>query len=112
MLQVLHACMKGNARRTSKLLNLAPPWGNPPSTRLHLVAVKLVPQIRLMHDQAQQLLQDSDSPPLDGHKGGWAGFMFSAWRKMKSIPPVECMLMGTLVNQMRLKLQLCVNIGG
>eukprot|EP00971_Amphidinium_carterae_P249310 4948832-Amphidinium_carterae.1 len=49
-----------------------------------------------MHDQAHQLLQDSDSTPLDVRKGGWAEFMLTE----------------ILVNEKRLKLQLCVNIGG
>eukprot|EP00971_Amphidinium_carterae_P089266 1766897-Amphidinium_carterae.1 len=87
MLQTLYSSIKGNARRTSELLNMAPGWGIPPSTRLHKVVVKLVPQISSMQEQAQKMLQESEQLAPDVCKTDWATFMYSAWRKLRCIPP-------------------------
>eukprot|EP00971_Amphidinium_carterae_P335328 6471137-Amphidinium_carterae.1 len=87
MLQTLHACLRGNARRTSELLNIAPGWNIPPSTRLPNVVVKLIPQIRAMQEQVQKLAPDADHT-TEGTKDGWASFMYSAWRKLRSSPLV------------------------
>eukprot|EP00971_Amphidinium_carterae_P330964 6464275-Amphidinium_carterae.1 len=88
MLHTVHACLMGQARKVSDLLNRSS-WGIAPSLGLDVIVQKLLPMVKDMNEQAARLGEEKEHATNERNKAGWQGFMYQAWRRMKVTPPVS-----------------------